>query len=144
MPSCTPLWPGFNALCNLLAFIFLWIGLWAIKSKKENLHKKLMITCFVISSLFLTSYLAYHYSCPATQYGGEGFVRLVYFVILVTHIILAIVLLPLVLKTFYHALKEDFTKHRIWAKITFPVWVYVSFTGVVIFLMLYDVREIFL
>ena len=95
-----------------------------------------MISCIVLSLLFLVMYVAYHMTSDSTPYGGEGFLRYVYFFILITHILFSIVIIPLVLKTYAWAYLKKFDQHRKIAKITFPVWLYVAITGVVVYLMI--------
>ena len=95
-----------------------------------------MTTCIVLSALFLIMYVAYHMTSESTKYGGEGILRYIYFFILITHIALSIIIIPLVLKTYSKAYLKDFETHRKWAKYTFPIWLYVAVTGVVVYFMI--------
>ena len=96
-----------------------------------------MVAAFATSSLFLLSYLIYHYNVGSVKFQGQGTVRLIYFAILLTHTVLAVVIVPLIFVTFARALKENFSKHRAIARWTLPLWLYVSVTGVVVYVMLY-------
>lgn len=120
---------GFTALLLVAAVI-------AIKKGKQRLHEKLMKVCIGLSALFLLLYLSYHVTSESTAFGGEGPVRYVYFFILITHILLSIGVIPLVLFTFVRALRGDFRRHRKLARYTFPVWLYVAVTGVIVYLMI--------
>ena len=128
--------PHLNAVLNSATAISLIAGYIFIKKGKRQYHTTAMITAFVLSSLFLISYVIYHYQAPATKFGGEGIIRGVYFIILITHIILAAVIVPFVLLSIYFATTKQFTKHRKIVKWTFPMWVYVAITGVVVYLMI--------
>ncbi|MDT7829531.1 DUF420 domain-containing protein [Pricia sp. S334] len=128
--------PPIYASINALTAFILVIGLWAIINGKKRLHHNLMTTCIGLSVLFLTMYIAYHMTSDSTSYGGEGAVRYVYFFILVSHIVLSIIIIPLVLKTYSFAYLKNFKKHRKWAKVTFPIWLYVAVSGVVVYLMI--------
>ncbi|MCG8385075.1 MAG: DUF420 domain-containing protein, partial [Cytophagales bacterium] len=112
------------------------IALWAIKNRKIKLHETLMKVCLVLSALFLVMYIIYHITSESTPYGGTGGLRIVYFVILISHILLSIAVIPLVLFTFVRALAERFDKHKKLARVTFPIWLYVAVTGVVVYLMI--------
>ena len=129
--------PAFNALMNSFSALFLILGFWAIKSGHKKLHKKLMIRALICSCLFLGSYLTYHFYHPVTPFPELGWIKTIYLVILFTHIILAVVMLPLIFMTFLYAFKERFEKHRKIAPITLAIWLYVSATGVWIYFMLY-------
>lgn len=128
--------PPLYASINALTAFLLIIALWAILNGKRRLHQNLMTTCIGLSVLFLVMYIAYHMTADSTSFGGEGVIRYVYFFILVSHIVLSIVIIPLVLKTYTFAYLKNFKSHRKWAKITFPIWLYVAITGVVIYLMI--------
>ncbi len=130
--------PAVNACLNTLAAILLGLGFYFIKNKQIDRHKICMISAFAVSALFLVCYLIYHYFAGSKHFQGEGFVRYVYFTILLTHTILAVVNLPLVLVTFYRAYKQEWMRHRKIARWTFPIWMYVSVTGVIVYLMLYQ------
>lgn len=128
--------PKLNAIINGLTTLVLIAGLVAIKNKNVILHKRLMLSALVLSVIFLLSYVTYHTLTESTPYGGEGMMKNVYFFILITHIILAIAIVPMVLITFVRALSEKFDKHRKIARITLPIWLYVTITGVVVYLMI--------
>ncbi|MTI19808.1 DUF420 domain-containing protein, partial [Fulvivirga sp. RKSG066] len=128
--------PPIYASINGLTAILLIAGLIAIKNKKMKVHENLMKTCIGLSALFLVMYVVYHMTSDSTPYGGEGTMRYIYFFILISHILLSIVVIPLVLFTFVRALSERFDKHRKLARITFPVWLYVAITGVVVYIMI--------
>jgi putative membrane protein len=130
--------PTLNACLNATAGILLFCGWRAIKAGKQNLHAKLMVSAFAMSVLFLCSYLTYHFMVPGvTKYEGQGILRLVYFMVLLTHTPLAAIVPPVALIALYHAHKKNFESHTRITKWLFPVWMYVSVTGVVIYLMLY-------
>ena len=128
--------PALNATLNTLSATCLVSGFIAIRRGKTQVHKRFMVTALVFSGLFLVSYLLYHHFHGDTQFTGTGLIRPIYFFILITHIVLSIVVLPMVLITVYHALRGSFTLHRRIARVTFPVWLYVSVTGVLVFLLL--------
>lgn len=128
--------PAVNALLNATSATLLVLGLVAIRRGRREVHKRLMVSAFAASAVFLVGYVLYHYAHGDTQYQGEGTLRIVYFTILITHVILSIVMLPMILTTFYLAAKERFTSHKKLARWTLPIWLYVSVTGVLIYLML--------
>lgn len=128
--------PGIYATTNGITAVVLVAGVLAIKNGKRQLHKQLMTTAIVLSLAFLVMYIAYHMTTDSTKFGGEGMIRNVYFIILITHIILSIAVIPLVMITYVRALAEKFDKHKKIAKITFPIWLYVAVTGVVVYLMI--------
>jgi len=129
--------PPINAALNATAGIFLFLGWKAIKRGDQKRHQKLMVCALIASSLFLCSYLTYHYYTGSTRYQGEGILRTIYFMILLTHTPLAAIIVPFCLTAVYHAIKGNFTKHTRITKWLLPVWMYVSVTGVIIYLMLY-------
>lgn len=131
--------PSLNALLNGASAILIGAGLYFIKSRRIQAHKRMMISAFVTSCLFLTSYLYYHLVLRAgvTHFQGEGMSRPIYFSILISHTILAVVVVPFILVTLARALKRNFARHKAIAPYTFAIWLYVSVTGVVIYLMLY-------
>lgn len=129
--------PALNACLNSTSAVFLVLGFYFIKNKKIDAHRVCMLIAAAASTIFLGCYLYYHYHHGSTKFQGQGWIRPVYFTILITHTILAMVNLPMIIKTFWHALRGDIEKHKKIARITFPVWLYVSVTGVVIYLMLY-------
>lgn len=129
--------PGLNAILNSCSAICLVLGFLAIKNKKVETHKKFMGMALIFSTFFLISYLYYHYLVGHTVFPGTGIVKTIYLLILIPHIILAAVMVPLILTTFYFALKGNFTAHKKIARWTLPIWLYVSFTGILIYFMLY-------
>ncbi len=131
--------PAVNACLNGLSAVLLTAGWVAIRGKRVALHKALMLSALLSSAVFLTCYLVYHYHHGSTRFGGEGAVRGVYFGILITHVILATVMVPMILVLLVHALRDRIEKHARLARITLPIWLYVSVTGVVIYLMLYQI-----
>ena len=106
------------------------------KNGNRKLHENLMKTAIACSVAFLGMYVAYHMTSDSTKFGGEGFVKYFYYFILITHIVLSVIIIPLVLTTYVKALSEQFDKHKRIAKITFPIWLYVAVTGVVVYLMI--------
>tara|TARA_R110002126_G_scaffold112196_2_gene250370 strand:- start:1251 stop:1784 length:534 start_codon:yes stop_codon:yes gene_type:complete len=138
IPNVEPLsfLPPIYATINGVTALLLLVAVWAIKNKKEKLHQQLMTTNIALSLLFLVMYIAYHMTSDSTSFGGEGVIRYVYYFILITHIALSIALIPLVLRTYAMAYLKKFEKHRALAKYTFPVWLYVAVTGVVVYLMI--------
>ena len=129
--------PALNASLNALAAVLLFAGYIAIRGGNRERHGKLMGAAFTVSMAFLASYLVYHATSEPTRYSREDWTRTVYFVILITHVILAVVNLPMVLRTVWLARKKDWERHKKWARWTFPIWAYVSVTGVVVYWMLY-------
>jgi putative membrane protein len=129
--------PALNAALNLLSAILLGTGYAYIRRKNIRAHKACMIAALATSTLFLTSYLIYHYNVGSVRFTKEGWIRPVYFFILITHVTLAAVILPLVLRTAYLAFRSRFNQHVRIARWTFPLWMYVSVTGVIVYLMLY-------
>lgn len=128
--------PPVYASINGLTALLLVAALIAIKNGKIQLHQSLMKTCLGLSAAFLIMYVLYHMTSDSTPYGGEGTIRYVYFFILITHIVLSIAVVPLVLFTYLRAHLEQFKRHRRLARITFPVWLYVAVTGVIVYLMI--------
>jgi putative membrane protein len=128
--------PPIYASTNALTAILLVLAFIAIKNKNINLHKKLVTGAIVLSALFLVMYVVYHMTSESTKFGGEGSIRMVYFFILITHILLSIVVIPFVLFTYMHGLNMSVEKHKKIAKITFPLWLYVAVTGVVVYFMI--------
>ena len=131
--------PHLNACLNGTSALLLFSGYTFIRSRNVTAHRACQIAALGISILFLTSYLTYHFNHGATRFQGTGIVRPIYFTILTTHTILAMVIVPLVILTFYRAFRNDFTRHRRIARITLPLWLYVCVTGVIIYLMLYQI-----
>ncbi len=131
------IFPTINALLNGLTAVLLLIGYVLILRRKRALHKKIMLSAFTTSIVFLTSYLYYHAHVGSVPFKGTGFVRPVYFTILISHTILAVVIVPMAIVTLVRGLSSRFDKHRRLARWTLPVWLYVSVTGVVVYMMLY-------
>jgi putative membrane protein len=129
--------PTLNAALNSLSAVFLFTGYLFIRSKNQSAHRACMLVAFACSVLFLISYLIYHYQVGSVPFKGRGWVRAVYFTILLTHTILAVTVVPLAIITLIRALREKFAAHRRIARWTFPIWLYVSVTGVVVYGMLY-------
>jgi putative membrane protein len=125
-----------NAGINTIVTILLAAALVAVKLKKYALHKKIMLAAMLLSILFLVSYICHHLLAGDTKYGGEGTIRYVYFFILSTHIFLAAIILPFILFTAYRALIAEFPQHKKLARITWPIWFYVSMTGVIVYLFI--------
>jgi uncharacterized membrane protein YozB (DUF420 family) len=129
--------PDLNAALNSLSAVFLLAGYRFIRLKNQQAHRRCMLAAFGCSMLFLISYLIYHYQVGSVSFKGQGWIRPVYFTILITHTILATAVVPLALITLIRALRERFDAHRRIARWTFPIWVYVSVTGVIVYGMLY-------
>lgn len=128
--------PAVNACFNALSAICLAAGYVAIRQKKVALHRLLMVTAFASSALFLVGYLSYHFVHGDTKFRGTGALRLVYFLILISHVLLSLCVVPLALTSFYFAFRRAFARHRRLNRVFLPIWLYVSLTGVVIFFML--------
>lgn len=131
--------PSLNACLNTTTTILLVAGLCLIKKKRKDAHKAVMLFACATSTLFLISYLYYHAHHGSTKFLGQGAVRPVYFTILISHTILAAVIVPMILKTLFHAFRGEFPKHAGIARITLPLWLYVSVTGVIVYWMLYRI-----
>ncbi|HET6243196.1 MAG: DUF420 domain-containing protein [Bacteroidetes bacterium] len=128
--------PAINAVINALTALVLILAFVAIKNKNIDRHKKLMYAAFFLSVLFLLLYIAYHATAEPAIFGGVGMIRNVYYFFLLTHIVLAALIVPLVLLTYSRALMEKFDKHKKIARWTLPLWLYVSITGVIVYLMI--------
>ena len=128
--------PPIYATTNGITAIVLIVAVLAIKNGKRKLHETLMKIAIGLSVLFLVMYVAYHMTADSTPFGGEGAIRYAYFFLLISHIILSIIIIPLVLITYVRALAERFDRHKKIAKITFPIWLYVAVTGVIVYLMI--------
>lgn len=128
--------PPIYATINGVTAILLITAVLAIKKGNRKVHERLMKLAILCSVLFLVMYVAYHMTSDSTPFGGEGAIRYVYFFILITHIVLSIAIIPLVLITYVKALAQRFDKHKKIAKITFPLWLYVAITGVIVYLMI--------
>ncbi|WP_420571804.1 DUF420 domain-containing protein [Kordia sp.] len=128
--------PPIYATINGITAVVLIAAVVAVKNKKIKLHETLMKICIGLSVAFLGMYVAYHMTSESTKFGGEGIIKGVYLFILITHIVLSIAIIPLVLITYVKALAKRFDKHKKIAKLTFPVWLYVAITGVIVYLMI--------
>ena len=135
-------WPLLNAVLNGLSALLLSAGYVAIRRRQTVVHQRFMGGACVTSLLFLMSYLTYHYQVGSRPFPGQGGIRLVYFTVLMSHTILAVVIVPLVLMTLSRALRAQWPRHRRLARWTLPLWMYVSVTGVVIYLMLYQLYPV--
>ncbi|HEX8473778.1 MAG TPA: DUF420 domain-containing protein [Pyrinomonadaceae bacterium] len=131
--------PHVNACLNATSGVLLLVGFYFIMRRRITAHLSCMLAALGVSTLFLVSYLIYHYNHGSTRFTGEGFVRTVYFAILISHTILAVVIVPLIAVTLLRAWRGDYARHRRIARWTFPLWLYVSVTGVVVYLMLYQI-----
>jgi putative membrane protein len=129
--------PALNASLNGLSAILLATGFGFIRRRQIKRHRACMLGAFSVSTAFLISYVVYHAQHGSTPFSGQGWIRPVYFSLLASHVVLAIAILPLALVTLHRAWRADFVRHRQIAEITFPVWMYVSVTGVVVYWMLY-------
>lgn len=128
--------PTLNAILNFLALVCLICGYVAIKKGNKVVHRNFMVSAFCISSVFLVSYLTYRFVEGHKVFPDLGIIKTIYLAILIPHVILAALMVPLILRTFYLAYKGEWEKHKKIAKITFPIWVYVSITGVIIYFFL--------
>lgn len=129
--------PHLNATLNAFSFVFLSAGFVLIRQRRKEAHRICMLAALASSCLFLISYVVYHANAGSRPFAGEGLIRPVYFFILITHIILAAVILPLAIVTVHRALKERFDRHRRIARWTWPLWMYVSVTGLLVYFFLY-------
>jgi putative membrane protein len=127
--------PIYATTNGVTAVVLVW-AVFAIKNGKRKLHERLMTFAIALSVAFLVMYVAYHMTSESTKFGGEGVIRYVYFFILITHILLSVAIIPLVLISYVRALSQSFDRHKKIAKITFPLWLYVAVTGVVVYLMI--------
>jgi putative membrane protein len=137
MPEYISFLPHLNAILNSTSAILLIAGYRFIRKGRINAHRNCQLAAFTTSTLFLISYLTYHYYHGATRFPGQGIVRPIYFAILITHTTLAVVIVPMILLTLYRAVRLDFIRHKRIARWTLPLWLYVSITGVIVYLMLY-------
>lgn len=138
IPNVEPLsfLPPIYASINAVTALVLVMAFIAIQNKKIQLHKRLMTFAIVLSLLFLIMYVAYHMTSDSTKYGGEGILKYMYYFILITHIIMSILVIPFVLITYVRAITNNIERHKKIAKITFPLWLYVAITGVVVYIMI--------
>ena len=125
-----------NAIINSIVSILLLVGLIAVKSRRYLFHKRVMISAIILSCVFLISYICHHLFTGETKFGGTGWFRYLYFLVLGTHILLAAIILPFVLFTAYRGLTGEYERHRKLSRITWPIWLYVSVTGVLVYLMI--------
>lgn len=128
--------PPIYATINGVTALVLVVAVIAIKNGKRQLHERLMKFAIALSVAFLVMYVAYHMTSDSTKFGGEGFIRYIYYFILISHILLSIVIIPFVLITYVRAITNNFERHKKIAKITFPMWLYVAVTGVIVYLMI--------
>lgn len=136
IPDWVSFLPKLNAILNGTCSIILLVSINQIKGGNIRAHKKLNIVAFILSSMFLVSYIIFHATGIRTSYGGEGVIKYIYYFILITHIILAAIVLPLVLFSFYSGLQMNVAKHRKLVRWSFPIWFYVTVTGVIVYLMI--------
>lgn len=138
IPNVKPLsfLPPIYASINGITAVLLVVAVVAIKNGKKEVHQKVMTVCIGLSLVFLLLYIGYHMTSDSTSFGGEGIIKYVYYFILITHIVLSIAIIPLVLRTYAKAYLEQFDAHRKLAKITFPIWLYVAITGVIVYIMI--------
>lgn len=128
--------PKIYASINFFTAVVLTMAFLAIKQKKIILHRRLMITALSLSVIFLILYVVYHSSAESVKYGGDGIIKYIYFIILISHILLSIIIVPLVLVTLSKALAGNYEVHRKWARWTWPIWMYVAISGVIVYLMI--------
>ena len=137
MPDYIPFLPHLNAVLNSASALLLVSGFGFIRLGRIQAHRNCQLAALFTSTLFLVSYLTYHFYHGATRFPGQGLVRPFYFLLLISHTILAVVIVPLIMITLYRAARGDFVRHRKIARWTLPLWLYVSVTGVIVYLMLY-------
>lgn len=128
--------PPIYATINGITAVVLVTAVWAIKNRKQKLHENLMKFAITLSVAFLAMYVAYHMTADSTKYGGEGAIKYVYYFILITHILLSVIIIPFVLVTYVRALSKSFARHKKLARITYPMWLYVAVTGVIVYWMI--------
>ena len=128
--------PPIYATINALTSVLLLMGFWAIKSKKIQLHERLMKTAIIMSVLFLCMYILHHMTSSPTKYGGEGLLKTIYYILLISHILLSMVVIPFVLITYVRAITNQIDLHKKIARITFPLWLYVAISGVFVYLLI--------
>ncbi len=128
--------PPIYATINAFTALLLILGVWAIKKNKHTLHKRLMKSAIICSVLFLALYVLHHMTSDSTKFRGDGVIKYLYLFILLTHILLSIIVIPFVLITYVRAITNNFEKHKKIAKFTFPLWLYVAVTGVIVYLMI--------
>ena len=128
--------PPIYAVINGLTAIFLVVAVYYIKNGKRKIHESLIKVCIALSLMFLVMYIAYHMTTDPTSFGGKGIIAYMYYFILITHILLSVIVIPLVLTSYSRAVQSNFKLHKKIAKVTFPIWLYVAVTGVVVYLMI--------
>lgn len=128
--------PFYNAIINSLTAMLLIVGYYFVKNGKVKSHKWCMISAFMLGTLFLIGYVIYHYNAPSTKFGGEGIMRYLYFSLLLSHILLSFLVVPMVLSAMYFAIFEKIVSHKKIVKYTFPIWLYVSISGVLVYIMI--------
>lgn len=139
IPARYAIFPAIDASMNGISTVLLLVGHNYIKRGRMTAHRNFMIAALVSSSIFLASYLYFHFHVGSVHFQGQGWVRPVYFTILISHVVLAAAIVPLVIITLSRALKERFERHAAIARLTYPIWLYVSVTGVIVYFMLYHV-----
>lgn len=137
MDSLTAILPHVNAVLNSVSTVLLIIGFTLIRKGNRAVHRKVMIAALIVSSVFLACYLLYHFTAPVFVYRGPEWSRPIYFAMLISHVVLATVVTPMVAVTAWRSLHGDFVRHRAIARWTFPIWLYVTVTGVAIYAILY-------
>lgn len=130
--------PHIIGLVNTLTTLALLVGFYFIKQNKIDSHRKAMMTAFILGGVFLVCYVIYHLTNPANNFRGEGFIRTIYLFILISHILLSLIVLPLVLRALFYALTKQFGNHKKIVRFAYPIWLYVSTTGVIVYVMLYQ------
>ena len=128
--------PPIYAIINGLTAILLVVAVYYIKNGKRKIHESLVKVCIALSLMFLVMYIAYHMTTDPTSYGGKGIIAYMYYFILITHILLSVIVIPLVLTSYSRAVQSNFKLHKKIAKVTFPIWLYVAVTGVIVYLMI--------
>lgn len=138
IPNVEPLTflPPIYASINAFTAFVLVAAFWAITNKRQNLHKRLMQFAILLSVVFLAMYVAYHMTSESTKFGGQGAIKYIYYIILISHIILSIAVIPFVLITYVRAITNNFERHKKIARITFPLWLYVAISGVLVYIMI--------
>jgi putative membrane protein len=136
LPFNAHIFAAVNAAINTTVSVLLVLGYVLVRKKQFEAHKKVMLTAIILSALFLVSYIAHHLFAGETMFGGSGTIRIIYRILLFSHIILATIILPIVLFTAYQSLSGDYAKHKKVARYAFPLWLYVSITGVIVYLMI--------
>ena len=128
--------PPIYAIINGLTAILLVVAIYYIKNGKRKIHESLIKVCIALSLMFLVMYIAYHMTTDPTSFGGKGIIAYIYYFILITHILLSVIVIPLVLTSYSRAVQSNFKLHKKIAKVTFPIWLYVAVTGVIVYLMI--------